>query len=1073
MEEEIAGSRIEEQKFYGLDSRQAELHDSLFKLYGEAPAGFFRDFCIIENNITKFKASTHIKGHLLRELLIWLVEFFLQEKTLNKENVKKIIDKNQWSEYLEDKWLSFIDIKPHKQAHQCSDDGGIRKEEDSKPYYNDLLEFISILINDSKKTYNKQYDEIDELIGTPNNVVRNKLIAKLKVPLIYKYFYDNNGIEIYDWLNKLNELKQFCKPPIAGFWGQSKYLFRMAKKYPNNAKVISKISKIITETKTENPSILYDFTNIASHFEKENLTKFISKVVSENWLQYHPINIDGLLKLATYAIGEKNTSGFEFLGYLAKFEKSDNYNYIEPLIGNHYFLVDFISQELHKIIELAPEQSFDFLMELLFDANSLYNETRKNGTSTSLWLPEIGEGDQYNDYLYSITNRTISTACILIDKKICTLETIIELLEKKDLSIFKRIAIYLLTLTKYINYEIANKILMDKKIFDNSEFRSEYFPLLRKHVELLDEAEKQEIMEWIFRGPGWSEPVTENQKKYWLVESLEGLGKHIPSKYKKTYSQYKKDVGKIKKIKTGIMVGPNSPYNVESILNHSDEWLSEKLSSIKWFDFYEMKTPEGFSRILGAAIQKNPKRFSHNIDAIFVGKHPIYIRALFDGLTTAIEQKDKKAISKQINSINNINWSKMFNFIEQIMNKPWPIPEEIDKKADWCHDWKNTKIEILRFLKTSLWTNLMPFEFRNNVFKIIERFSLEEDNPKLALDSKNNIWDSILYSIQGSSLVACLQYTLWVCRNLKMDGFTNIPEAKIIFENNTTKKYYPIKAFFGRYFINFYYVDKEWLEKHVVDIFDPSDDDLYLSAWFTYIAFTNPPNSPILFELLKKQYEKSLQYINYAPIDHNGIHQSTLSLLDTIFYLYLHSTEEDDFLTKWLDKFYSRTNDLLCGESLLSLRRILNITILDQQKIKRLEEFWEKRMSRILSDPQNHGKEISEFINYIFTNQRLNNNWCLSNLEKIANLNFKLQYYISHEVLDRLALISQDSGLLERIVDFIIVYIRNNDSFCYIEKNDRRITDIIVRAKTAGLGGKVSELINYFSTIGHPEFRNI
>ena len=57
----------EEQIFRFGDERQGRIYGRL-RLIGEGPASFFRDACQFMNSPAKFQSTTHLVGHLMREV---------------------------------------------------------------------------------------------------------------------------------------------------------------------------------------------------------------------------------------------------------------------------------------------------------------------------------------------------------------------------------------------------------------------------------------------------------------------------------------------------------------------------------------------------------------------------------------------------------------------------------------------------------------------------------------------------------------------------------------------------------------------------------------------------------------------------------------------------------------------------------------------------------------------------------------------------------------------------------------------------------------------------------------------
>lgn len=285
------------------DPRQERIYRRLI-LIGPGPASFFRDACQIASGERPFDTSTHLVGHLLREIesaLRDVLEVFTDRserikngKEKHKAEIKSILHALNISEEdsVAQAWLRMAiegdNWAFHMRAHRNSLAPPRSIDKDFRDWWNDIQKVFDAILERFESHYLKFYQVLDDLIKIESPARKDAEQLRLHIPnnfISYNYFFEKISPQ---WLEVLKDEGFFKNPPepdyndergTIGFpvWPESRCLVRMAKISPE---VVLNIVTQIPDT--DNVRVREDLINIACALPPE-LAKQIAEKES-TWI---------------------------------------------------------------------------------------------------------------------------------------------------------------------------------------------------------------------------------------------------------------------------------------------------------------------------------------------------------------------------------------------------------------------------------------------------------------------------------------------------------------------------------------------------------------------------------------------------------------------------------------------------------------------------------------------------------------------------------------------------------------------------------------------------------------------
>jgi hypothetical protein len=217
----------------------------------------------------------------------------------------------------------------------------------------------------------------------------------------------------------------------------------------------------------------------------------------------------------------------------------------------------------------------------------------------------------------------------------------------------------------------------------------------------------------------------------------------------------------------------------------------DKFSHLKASDIInELRKHEepdySIANALWQVIKDNPEKFIKEIDD-FIDIHPVYQERLIEALHASL--LSKKGIL--------FDWEKILKLIKEIIYRE-------NNKEDML-------LATARLIKDALEKNLIPVDYKNELWKIIDRILNNLGKPKTNNEQIEytyfHIDTSIISTLEGLSIISLILYPYWLKKNNEIENLNSIPEVKDKLEYYLNKQTSIIvHAVYGFYLLSLSYM---------------------------------------------------------------------------------------------------------------------------------------------------------------------------------------------------------------------------------------------------------------------------
>jgi len=760
--------------------------------------------------------------------------------------------------------------------------------------YTRTFETIDLL---AKKDAPSKEDARLFLINTPNNfVARSRFFDQLTNPawlpiLRAAGFFEEAPPPEH------NEEEHTMRYPV---WSPAKYLAKMASVKP------VEVADIILNVKDNDNA--FAKANLLTIAENLPLTERLTLVEkAKEWIRAknHFYTSDATKKLIE-KFGDEGSveAALELTKVLLEVLPDEQTNVPEHLRFlsreprtrmEEWFYAEFLRKDFQKLVALDPEKAHQLVSQLLLDFVTLkYAHYAEHNYDDALHIsrPSIGEKDinrHYDRIEHVLIDAVRDTGRRIIEKDPDATTKIVSDLEEKKWSIFRRLALHLLSEAPDSARELIVQRLTDQSLFDDYSFREEYALLAERKFDILTAEEQGTILDWIEKAESITKRIQESRenktdisdeqaekiKERWQRDKLSYLGSHLSGAWKERRDALLKAYGDPEP-SDGVInsyVGPTSEINAQQLVEMDEAAIVETLKT--WqpksdrFGFGPSK--EGLGREITAAIKLNPEHFN-DMAKSFKGLDPTYVRSYIGGYSQII-QNDVSP-----------NWPAMLELCRWVMDQPRGIPGRTGGDMDQDPDWAWARKSIASLVAHGANANQLPYDLREKLWSIIEPLT-EDPDPKpedeaVRDDSfMNDAYTLTINTTRGEAMVAVVEYALWVYRSIDKlpegketlkGGLNVMPEVKAVLEKHLDPQEDPsiaVRAVYGRFFPWFLLIDEPWTLTNLDKIFPPGEfgEPLYNAAWDTYIMYLPAYDRPFL--VLKERYKEAVK--NLGKVDKN------------------------------------------------------------------------------------------------------------------------------------------------------------------------------------------------------------
>ena len=1110
--------------FSFIDTHQKKIYKKL-RLVSLGTASYYKDACRIKSENPPFDSTTHLIGHLLREIesslrKVMLPQGFVKPKgrsDTQKCQVEEIIkvygiSNNEGG----DIWLDLADEKSNKGLYRWAHRDALSKARSADMSFNELWNDVQIMLEGVLDRLESNYAQYVSLIDT---LIAKKKISesdvealKQKIPnsdVVLIRFFDH--VTDPQWLPLLNNADIFnhIPDPILHdnggvsypYWPQVTYLKKMA--------IIPGCQDLIVEIclkiDTENIRARADVIDIVLELPANQAVKLTLKFIDwidtiQSWLQ--PSRYGKLITyLASKGYGDEAIAVAKALLKITPDPKEpikvpaekEGETYELPqdpraLFDDHEY-EQILKEDYPSLLPTYGEKAVNLLVDLLTDVIVLRKPKRIQPEDYStIWQPAIeNHGENYRHGVKSIlvaALRDTSEQYIKTDCKL--LPIVVENLQKRKYVIFQRLALYLIKVFAKCSPALVSSTLLNKSLFNHHSLHHEYFMLAQEQFVNLTKKEQLMLLGWIETGADvgtYKKHCKQNKFKYtqenidryvkvWQRDRLAPIKDSLSKTWKERFETLVKEVGEpdglmFMSVVTGGSFGPKSPKTNTELKSLSLDDLVKYLQ--EWQPSKEIHgdSEEGLGREIMELVKGDSLSFSKHANK-FIGLRPTYVRNLL------------RALWEVANQSGQIDWEGVLKLCTWVVKQPKKDDEDEETKFNWNNDpgwgWSYNTIAELLQVGFRAGSSEIPWKYRTVAWQILEKITHDSDpTPESEVKHLEGSDPASLSfnTTRGDAMHTVIEYAVWCQRHLKKErgGFKEIPEVQKVLEDHLDVSNDPsviIRSIYGEKFNTLTYLDKTWAKEHVEQIFPKGEKEypLWAAAWGSYVLYSQPYHE--VYDLIKGEYLFAVSQL--GNIKHNRKYSTDVDhqFEQHLMTLYWSGKIklEDDLLTQ----FYTVASDDLRYSALDFVGRTFHNAKeppVPAEFIPRLQALWENRLEAVKKSGVTSSKELSAF-GWWFDSGIFPEEWAILNLIEALKLAEKI--YPDTEIIERL--VAYVPKRPEQVVETINLMVESDTEGWRVLSSKEVIRQIIEAIKQTNNRiaiEKAGELVNKLIAKGYAD----
>jgi hypothetical protein len=835
------------------NQQQERIYRRLKDLVGRGAAAFWWDACRLMEMEPPLESTTHLVGHLLREIESSLRDVLEplanppakphkckhcghqlenkcpncnlqleEEKPTHKDEIRSILDelKIPQTDKVAKSWLKLANRNDeyglHRRAHRKDLAPPRPADQKFRQFWSEIQGIFDTVLDRFETLYSKVYSLLDELLKKSTPTKDDIKQLRLNIPnsfVALSYFFER--LHSPEWLIPLRKKHFFEDPPDSDLpWPQSRYLVRMASQEPA---IVLEIAQEILKTGTKNTSVHQDLAEaalvmppkLAADWVKEE-TKWLKE---QDYLYFSlPKKLGDLIVYLTHSEQVNVALGLvrEILAVMPN--KESGYPTQVRTRCDDYYYGKILAEYIPKLVSVAGEDTLRLLCDLLSDAIRFFQLPHENSSVEDYsyeWYRAF-EGSWQN-YRYDV--RSLLAAAVwnateqIVRENPLKIRFIVQTLENYQWRIFDRIVLHLLRRFPNEVPDLIAERLADRKRLNEPIRCYEYELLLKERFADLNSEAQEQILSWIAEGledTSWlkEEKITLYIKQ-WQRDWLAILSGSLPKEWQERYEQLVLEIGPAKSLEppgeVNFRQGPVSPKLAEELAAMS---MPELFTFLKqWQPSGDIFAPSrcGLAGELSKVIAQKPEDFIEEIEQ-FKEVDPEYIRSGFlRGLQNALKIQSEAQPKFY-------SWERVLEFCSWMLEELRELPESkapVNGFEYWGWNQSRAVVELIDAGLNVKGENQIPLQLRSSIWAILEQLT---NDPNLTPGfetyyrySSGHPIDSV-NTIRGKAMHAVVQYALWVQQHLQAEsdgevkaarGFDEIAEVRSLLERHLDPKHDP------------------------------------------------------------------------------------------------------------------------------------------------------------------------------------------------------------------------------------------------------------------------------------------
>jgi hypothetical protein len=961
---------------------QERIYRRLDALVGRGAAAFYKDACHLMAMDSPLESTTHLVGHLLREVEsslrdvlepIW--EQPARKKGSNDEQHRneilaalKVLEIDETS-VTAAIWLKLAGKKGedglHKRAHRVDLAPPRAIDEDFQDFWRQIHTLLDTVLDQFEIRAVEIRIRLDELLAKSVPTEQDIKVLRLNMPnsaFALGYFFEH--LESPAWLKPLYEAGFFNNPPgmetdaeAKTFrfppWSQSRYLIKVAAYEPE---IVLAIATQLLVSNRDNILIHEDLTEAALKMPPIFAAHWAEQAIT--WLRQqthlHSLLANTLGELIGYLASEDQADtairlARELLTVLP--EDSEDSSFIRrPIIRfDEYYYNEIIKEHLSILTEQQPDRILTLFCDLLDCYLNISYST------------EEGLFSEDHSYSWGVFLDSISWEFYGINRLLArSIWDVTKQILEKDSNQVRSL------LQKFQGYRWR---IFDRIILNLLRCYPEKVPEL-----IIERLTERNRLDWL--GDDWF--YYSHEHAFLLKEQFVNLPAHADN------------------TNSPVQSGPDSPKSGAELALMAEGDMNEL------FTYLQEWQPTGRSReasrnglaweLAEQVITPNPQLFVSQIDR-FKELDSQFMVWLLRGL--------KKALDNAPNKQSTFLWESVISFCQWMLENLKNIRD--CSTSDGYSEWSRICDAIVELIDTGLLAkgvSSIPLPLRRQVWQLLEPLTKDPQvTPGFTPFYEGSSMGSYSASgstVRGKAMRAVVRYAFWLRQDADgnaeaSENFNDMLEVQQVLEwhlNSRQDPSFAIRAVYGIWFPHILHLASGWTIQRIDQIF-PEDQEsqwLFEAAWEGYISNQTRAN---VFSVLRRKYIHAVRRLpTLSSSSREQLETATAlskHLLNLFWYTVIDLGEPDRLLEEFFAKAPTYPREEFMRQ--ISWRLLYGDFEVSDELRQRLQKFLEWRIDQA-KNSTTEVEQLSDlkYFSWLFSSGKLDDQWTMAKLVDVLQL---------------------------------------------------------------------------------------
>jgi hypothetical protein len=810
-------------------SEQTQIYQRLITLVGPGAAAFYKDACFLMEMETPLDTTTHLVGHLLREiessLRIVLKPIALQpisdvshtkKKSNNDAHKTEVLAILRILEIPETSaagriWLKLTgtdgEYNLPKRAHRENLAPPRILDESFQGFWRDMNQLLGVVLDRFEACAALVREKLDEYLKKSTPDTNDINFLKLNAPnSAYALGYFFNHLESPQWLQPLNGAGFFNNPSGIEYgperktfrvpvWEQSHYLIKVADSKPE---IVLEISQKLFDSGSDNVRVYEDLAKAALKMSSEFAAQFAGQVIP--WIQKQSnlsyFMSDSLGKLIKFlsCYSQDNVAIDLAKEILAVLPQSDDSPYTRPTFRlEEYQYGNIIREYMSELSEKLPEKVLTLFCELLAEILDLRYSIRENGffeDQSCFWFNLRDDSLDHSREVKAVLAKAIwEITNGILDKDENKAGILLGNFQGYPWRVFDRISLHVLRrlpeqLSDSVIGRLTNRERLDWLGLDSGYpaelYVWEHAMLLQDQFSELPIDAQKKILHWFAEGPTDAAQVDEDKReeyiKLWQRDWFSIIANDLPPDFKQLYTQLVQEIGAAISLDSALdsdqssfRSGPDSPKSGEELARMAEGNMNELFTYLR--NWQPSGKFSGSSRnglgweLAEQVITPNPDKFISQIER-FKELNPEYMVWMLRGLQKALDNSSESTFL----------WKPILDFCHWMLND-FRANQTYFATDNGYSVWNqicDAMVDVVNGGISVANANRIPISFRNQVWRIIEPLTSDPDvTPGFTRDyagSNMSPYGDAINCVRSEAIRTVVNYANWVRKDPDNDN---------------------------------------------------------------------------------------------------------------------------------------------------------------------------------------------------------------------------------------------------------------------------------------------------------------